>query len=419
MRKHAVLLLFLASMLFRMSFISLFPQPFGYDQQDYETYAGKMFNASLMLASHSYRSYPYPLMLAVLYKVVGFGNHQAVFFLQAVLDSLAGLLIYLILRYGLINKLRAWIGFILYAINPFTSGYVGVLLSEVLSAFTVIGTIAAGAWFVVKPSWRKGLLFGLLAGLAAETRSAAFAWAAIPVGLATVSVVLSIRDRPKRMHVLLPISSILVGIILTLLYPLYVNWRDYRELNATTVDNIFARELFNGAILRKLPPFTIFYPPEVQQMYGEYYSEYNPGRTTTQRKAMADKYRNKALAIIRRDPKGYIANRFEKMWYVWQKENIFFYREPGFASHRMVIYYGNAILLLLAALGLLFWPQSRRYVGTKFVRWSIIGTILYGTLAFSLTHAEYRLTIPFYPLLILAAAVGLGYLREMLRRLRA
>ena len=97
------------------------------------------------------------------------------------------------------------------------------------------------------------------------------------------------------------------------------------------------------------------------------------------------------------------------MWYVWQKENIFFYREPGFANHRMATYWGNAILLLLAALGLLI-----RYLH-PFVRWSIIGTILYGTLAFSLTHAEYRLTIPFYPILILASAVGLGYLRKIIR----
>ncbi|MBI3559913.1 hypothetical protein HY087_02190, partial [Candidatus Gottesmanbacteria bacterium] len=99
----------------------------------------------------------------------------------------------------------------------------------------------------------------------------------------------------------------------------------------------------------------------------------------------------------------------------WQKENIFFYEEPGFESHRMVTYWGNIAILAMALLGVLFWPklqpQKASPFEANFLRWSIIGTMLYGTLAFSITHAEYRLTIPFYPLLILSASVwldGLG-----------
>jgi len=425
-----LILAFIGGVLFRLWFISLSPQPFGWDQYEYEMYAAKIFSHPWMMASHSYRSYPYPLLLALFYKVVGFGNHQAVFLLQAVMDSFVGIMIYMILR--ILRSRAGLIGLILYLINPFTSGYVGVLLAEVMTGFFITGTILLGMVFVKKANLVNGIMFGLFAGLAAETRNAAFVWAAIPVGLALMINSKSEYRNPKQYqnsnvqnskqkHVLFRIwnffrfefvsnfvlrasnLSVCIGFLLTLLYPLVTNWREYHELNVTTVDSILARELFNGAILSRLPPFTYVYPPEVQNMYGEYYSEYDPGRTTRERKAMADKYMGKAWAIIKRDPRGYLQNRIEKMWYVWQKENIFFYTEPGFERHRMVTYWGNSALLLLAACGLWFWPKKG-----SFVRWSIIGTILYGTLAFSVTHAEYRLTIPFYPLLILAASVGIA-----------
>ena len=100
------------------------------------------------------------------------------------------------------------------------------------------------------------------------------------------------------------------------------------------------------------------------------------------------------------------------MWYVWQKENVFFYQEPGFVSHKQYTYRGNQILLLFVVVGLLFWKKRDALNG--FVRWSIVGSIAYATIAFSLTHAEYRLTIPFYPLLFMAAGVAIDRLASVL-----
>jgi len=397
--------------LFRLWFISLSPQPFGWDQYEYEMYAAKIFRHPWMMASHSYRSYPYPLLLALFYNVVGFGNHQAVFLLQAVMDSLVGLMIYVILRYGMKNKSTAWIGLLLYSINPFTAGYVGVLLAEVMTGFFITGTILLGMVFVKKANLVNGIMFGLFAGLAAETRNAAFLWTIVPIGLAALLVPFAKKK--------LAFISIVVGMFLTMVYPLVTNWRDYHELNVTTVDDFYAKEFFQGALIKTLPPFTYSYPAESVRMWMEYYSEYDPGRSRLERRQMAQKYYRKARDLISADPVDYLKVRFFKMWYVWQKENIFFYTEPGFERHRTLIYYGNAFLLTVAVFGLIFWPrlQPQRVspFEAKFVRWSIIGTILYGTLAFSLTHAEYRLTIPFYPLLIAAAAVGIAALYNHVR----
>lgn len=393
--KKKVFLLLIFGVLFRLWFISLAPQPFIDDQMQYHIYARKMMDRHF-IASHSYRSYPYSLFLAILYTLFGFGNLYAVFVAQALLDSLTGLLLFMILRHSAKDKRLPRIGLLLYLVNPFTSGYVGVILSEVLAAFTIVASVASGVWFIQKSTIMRGLLFGIMTGIAAETRNASFLWALIPIILTMIFIS---WKRYWRAYV-----SVMFGVIFTLVYPLYVNWRDYGEFTVTTVDSIFAREFFNGAVLKILPPFTYSYPQEVMTMYTEYYTEQNPWRTK-ERRVMARKYTDKAIALIRADPFDYLRTRIFKMWYVWQKENIFFYQEPHFATHFQYTYIGNLVLLALSLVGL-FLPVWRG-VG-KFVRLCIVGSLFYGTLAFSITHAEYRLTIPYYPLLIVSASVAIS-----------
>jgi len=395
-----VILVFCTAIIFRLWFITLMPQPYGWDQEEYDRYALKMYWQPQLLASHSYRSYVYPFFLTVLYKAVGqWGVQQPVYIVQAILDALAGVLIYLILRNG--NKVRnigAWIAYILYSVNPFTSGYVGVVLSEVLSGYLIISAVFCGFLFIKKPNILTGLMLGLTSLLVAQVRNAAFVWAIVPIGAAFFYV--SFRKK------IIPFIFVAVGAVIPLIYPLYVNFRDYKQLSITTVDSIMAREFFNGAILKILPPFTYDYPVEVNQMYWEYYSEYYPNRTKQERKAMADKYMKMGLDILKADPADYIRWRFYKMWYVWQKENIFFYKDIGWENRRDIIFYGNQVLLALSLAGVFFGLIEKNNKAIRYVFLVILGTIGYGTFAFCITHAEYRLTIPFYPLLILSVGYG-------------
>ena len=403
-----VVLFFVIGIAFRLWFVSLAPQPPYYDQDEYETYAGKIMDHG-MLASNSYRTYPYPLLLAVTYTVVGFGNRQAIFFLQAVADSLTGVMVFWVLAHAFRHSRARWIGLLVYALNPFTSGYVGVLLSEILATFFIAATVVAGLLFLRRPTWYRGIIFGFCAGFVAETRNAAFVWAAVPILLTLFWVS---WKKYARAYV-----GVLAGLILTMVYPLYVNWRDFHEINMTTVDSFYAKELYNGAVLRRLPPFTYWYPPDVQEMYHEYYSEFYPGRSTAERRAIANKYYEKAWAIVRSDPWDYMKVRLDKMWYVWQKENVFFYSEPGFEQHRPYTYTLNLTMLLLAAFGLIVSRRGPSDMFRIWTWWVIVGTIIYGTLVFSFSHAEYRLTIPFYPLLFIAAANGAEYVLQKTQRL--
>jgi hypothetical protein len=401
-------LLFGAGLFFRLWFISLAPQPYGWDQYEYDQYTHKMLAKPLYLAPHTYRNYPYPLFLAGVYTVAGVENHQAVFFAQAVMDSVTGILIFFILRAVVKDPKAPWIGSFLYMFNPITSGYVGVVLSEVFTAFFLVLGLATGVVFVKKPNVLRGILFGLAVGIASEARSAALYWGAIPILLAFWLI-------RKYMRAGL-VASCIAGVMLALLYPLWVNWQFYHEFNWATVDNAFPREFYQGALLKRLPPFTYNYPPESYIMWNEYHSEYHPQMGATERRAMAQKYMDKAWTLINRDRWDYIKVRFEKMWYVWQKENVFFYSEPGFAVHRIYTYTYNIVLLAFALFGFVIWPKGDRV--NRWLRGAMVWSVLYATVAFSFTHAEYRLTVPFYPIIFAAAAVGLRKLALLMQHRR-
>lgn len=394
-----VILGFVVALIFRMWFINLAPQPFIFDQQEYENYAYKMYHSPFLLAPHSYRTYPEPLLMATTYKFFGFANHQALYVVQAVLDSLSAVMVFYILRKSTKKAWASWLGFILYIFNPFTSGYVGVGLSEILDIFFITGTIFWGMLFVAKPTALRALLLGTFAGMAAETRNAAFIWAGIPIVLTLFWV------NWKKNKLLYAIIG--VGLFLTTLYPLYNNWKRYHTISITTVDSFYAMELYNGVTLKILPPFTYVYPKAQQDMWYEYWSEYYPNRTNAQRTAIALKYYKKAWDIIKRDPIDYIKWRFFKMWYVWQKENIFFYTEPGWPSNRSIVYFGNLILLASAFCGILLGRKKAKGKAGKWVWAAFVGTIFYGCIAFSFSHAEYRISIPFYSVIIALAAMGI------------
>jgi hypothetical protein len=247
--------------------------------------------------------------------------------------------------------------------------------------------------------------------MSAETRNAAFGWAALPI------LITLIWTNWRKFF--LAYVGIGIGITLTVLYPLYTNWTAYHEINITKVDDFYAMEFFNGVTLTILPPFTFGYPTAQEQMWFEYWSEWYPNRTPAERKAISQKYWKKAWDIIKQDPLDYIRWRFFKMWYVWQKENIFFYSEPNYAAHKIYTYYLNLTLLILGIVGLIgFWINKIWRVKNKSSIWvwgSFLATILYGTIAFCFSHAEYRLTIPFYPIVLSLAAMGIVTTIEMVK----
>lgn len=104
-RYYFIFFLLILGFLFRLLLIKLFPQPFGGDQDEYHRIAVEISRVGLY--THSYRVYGYPLLLAILYRLLGV-NHQAVETMQAIVDTSTALFIFLIARKVFKAKNISW-----------------------------------------------------------------------------------------------------------------------------------------------------------------------------------------------------------------------------------------------------------------------------------------------------------------------
>lgn len=139
----------------RLLLVYIAPQPDIFDQKEYHQYArGILTLNSYDLGVSSYRTYGYPLVLAVIYHFVGIENRWGWIIFQAVLDTVSALLVFGIAQKIFRSIVPAWIAYLLYLFNPFTSAYVGVRLTEVLTTFVI-----ALIFFLFITFWQKRSIF--------------------------------------------------------------------------------------------------------------------------------------------------------------------------------------------------------------------------------------------------------------------
>lgn len=391
-----ILSIFIIAILFRFWLIHLVPQPVIFDQDEYIWYAGKIL-FQRFFSSFSYRSYGYPMLIALIYKIFGINNYDAIYFIQILMDSsVAIILIPMSWMLGIKGKL-GYLSAILYALNPFTSPYTGLILSEIQTIFFLVLTILVGIYVVKSPSWWRAIIFGVFLGLVAVTRNALLLWIIVPCLL----VVLFVPGKLKKIAISF---GIIFGILIALSYQLFVNYRDYRVINPTTVDSMFIREAYIGVLTMGKPLETSHFLPEVNEVYRLFYTERNPGHTAADRKEMNDRYLQYVINTVKANPKRYINNCFFSMWEVWQKEGLYLYRDPYQESLKSYIKAGNYVLLVMAIAGSIFlFPKKKARYG-NWLYWAIIGTLVFVTFSFAPVRPENRLTIPLYPLVVLLAS---------------
>ncbi len=386
---------------FKYWLIELAPQPVVFDQTEYLSFAKLMIEKGLYTPTS--RTYGYPLFL-IPHILLSQDPVRSTINTQVVLDVASGILLY-ILAYKLFrSKIAAWVAMLIQFFNPFTSAYAGVILTETVAVFlNVVILFLFYAASVTKRTMKNIslVLLGIVIGYAFETRPAIYLW-----GIASLAIIAYLIPK-KRVA-----AAILVGcgILLSSLYQISANLTLHGQFSFITVDSFFARELYDGILVKNAPLFPNTpeaYPPEMRTMYQEY--SVLP-KNAIERKAMADKYFNKAVNLIKADPGDYVLARFKKMWSMWQKENIFFYWEPDFEKHRLFTYTANLVVLSLSAFGLL----KNIVKGGSFHIFTL-SILLFMTIAISVSHAEPRLTIPAYPILFLYAGYSINALIHNIR----
>ncbi len=383
---------FFLAILLRLLLIKLFPQPFLFDQADYHTFAQQMLQRGLY--AESARLYGYPLFVATIYRVFSLNNLQAVFVFQAILDSATALLIYIWAKLLWNKKSVSWVAFVLYIFNPYTSAYVGVVLSEVTGIF-----FTALFLYLCTLSWLKKkmtafLLFSFVAGFLPQIRPA-FLYFSVGLFLLGLSIYWK-----KRWT--------LIGTLLFILPFLYVLWGNvvyFGQWKLTPVDHIFPRELFISIMVPNRLSDDVrqghtAFPKEVTQLYKEY--SVKP-KNQKERIAMADTYFAQAIEMMKENPWLFIRERFSKMFFVWEKHFLFYYQESPNALRDGIVYWGNIILLMGGLSGLLVWFVKKR----SLLAILYLSFIAYISVIHSVSLAEERYSLPGYPLLFLFAGYAL------------
>ncbi len=389
---------FIVAIVFRFWFISISPQFFGFDQFDYHTFALQMIKNGVY--AESARLYGYPIFLAIMYKFIGFENLQAIYVFQAIADSMTAIIVYQWAKLLFNKKSVSWVAFVLYIFNPYTSAYVGMILSEVTGIFFTALLLYFFTLFWLKKKIIVFLIFSFVAGFLPQIRPAFLYFA---VGLFFISVYIWWKEIKLRY----------IGIalfILPFLYVLLGNVMYFDEWKLTNVDRVFPRELFISIIVPNrlsddVRQGRIAFPKEVTRLYKEY--SVKP-KNQKERTAMAHVYFAQSMEIIKKNPWQFIRERFGKMFFVWEKHFLFYYEESPNTLRDQMVYWGNMILLMSGLSGLLVWFVKKR----SLLAVLYASFIIYISIIHSFSLAEERYSLPGYPLLFLFA----GYTLDQLYR---
>lgn len=398
-----LILLFVAGFIFRLWLSAFVNQPFVFDQTEYDFYARQIIDKGLF--AWSARLYGYPLWVALVYKLFGVGNLMALTVCQALLDCITGILVYMLAGKIFKNVRIAILSAGFYFFNPFTSSLVGLVLSDLLAVFIFSLIVYILLLFQLNKKISSVLILGFLLGYLPQVRSPFLFFDIFILFYLIVQIVISL-ERKKLAAAFLT----LLLFFLPFTYNLIGNWVYFKQIKLTTVDNLFVRELYlsqfisgeSGANSKN----SYLFPEEIRQLYLEYSSK---PRNSQERKAMAAKYWDLSLKIMKIDPLKFIKSRLIKLWQVWEKHTIFVYSHSQIPQIDMLTYWGNNLLLLLFGYGIYQRLKFKSAFNLKEINLETITiiTVIYISALHTLTGADGRYSLPVYGLVYVFAGYGI------------
>lgn len=403
MKKYLPLFLILG-FIFKLGFAYFIPQPFGWDQSEYDSFTYQIARNGLTVWPS--RLYGYPLIMALFYNLFTLRNDylfDTVYpAFHAMVDCATAVLVYKIAEELFESKKPAFIAFLFYLFNPFTSAFVGVFMSEVVAVFFAGLIFYLLMRFLKTTNYQYLLPLSFSLGYFPQIKPVFLFFCLILFSL----VVYRLLNRNIKRKIL-PATFSFVLFILPFTYNIIGNWREYNRFSPTLVSNLFVRELYISLYVPERSPFQAadpsVFPPQVQQIYNEYI--FAP-KNKTERKKMADKYLSLSIAKIKREPIQFVISRLKKLFYVWEKHYLFYYYQPESKVVEAATYRGNILLLVGSAIGFFIWFRKELVEGDKASKWfgsAVLFYLFYISVAHSFSLAEERYSLPGYSLIFLFA----------------
>lgn len=407
-----LLILFVVSFIFRIWIARLVPQPFVYDQDEYYGYVLGILNEGLH--ADIYRLYGYPLLVTPLIYFFGIGSPLPWTVFHAFLDAGTTVVVFLLSVLLFKQKKIAWMSSLVYAFNPYTSGYVGVLLSEIVTIFFISVIFVLVFFYIQKNTPRILFLLVFLLGFLPQIRPA-FIYFSIFVFINLVWNF--IRKKTSIQKIKIGLLYVLV-FCLPFSYNVVTNLYHYHQLAFLSVDPVFEREFYTSLFIGRGMPFTDTkwgaWPPQAQEAWGAF----SQPKNQKEREIVAKTYMNIAIQKISNDPAWYLRSRVQKMFYVWEKHFIYPYAMGTVNElQKFYTYWINSVLVGLGVLGIVLYIffQTHKSYPQKIIGWLSLLFVVYISVVHSISTSEERFSLPAYPLLCIFATYSIFSLQRLVR----
>lgn len=401
-RTYLLVFLFILGLVFRFWLINLVPQPFAHDQLQYHNYARGIVEKGLF--AHTFRLYGYPMLIAPVYFLFGSDNATAWKIFQIIMDTSTAVLVFLMAKHLFINKRVAYISYLLYLFNPFTSAYAGVLLTEVASIFFTALMIYFFILFIKQRKLKYLVLLVFTMGYLTQVRSTFFFYTL----LLLVAVIYILRHLQPAVGKWLQLSLLTIFIyFLPYIYTISGNAVIYKQFSLLTVDDFFIQNMYLSLYVDRWPYHpneNTLFPRQVGQVFGEFSFGV---KNAEERKALSKKYWDLSWTELTGKPVYYISRALTKCWYIWEKHTLFYYQELSNQPVLTWLYWVNLASLFSGLAGFLSWILSKKmsFEQRIFGIFSI-SLIAYLTVIHIFSVSEERFSLPAYPLVFLF----MGYL---------
>jgi hypothetical protein len=399
------------------------PQGFLMDEEQYAQYARELIRDGLW--AHSTRLYGYPILIIPIFLITGWTyiwpppGFWPFLIPQAVLDVLTGFLVYTISKKIFTSKNTPLLVLGLYMINPYTSAYSGVILTEIVTIFLITAVYALISSYLQKRHfWILGLTAFIL-GYIPQVRPSFFYFSVFMIFV----IFWQLRDRATKL--IRYLSLVVVTFILFALPFSYTVWSNlyfFHQFSLQSVDLIFAREVYLSTFIGRGIPFSGHkewdWPDEAYHVWFEYSTQSTPeGRT-----AIAKRYMAKSWQIFLANPRQQIILHLQKMGYVWEKHYLFPYRLGGDAPYyTLPVYWGNFALLFSSFSGLIiFLADKIRKKDKKMWFYGLLTLFLflYICIAHTFSTSEERFSLPAYPMVIVFAGYFFSQIGLWMKKLK-
>lgn len=406
MRRRIVMSgLFVLGIVFRFWVISLVPQPFILDQTEYHRVAEGILSAPAHIFVSSFRMYGYPAILAMFYSVFGELNVFPIIFFQVVLDAMVGLMIFYVAKRLFKNETAAWIGFAVYTLNPFTSAYLGVRLTEAMTVFFVMLAFFLYFQFIRRRQTILAFALAAVLGFLPQIRPGYLYFSILMAAFLLVKV-LKIKEKlRKKVFVTIGIACLFA---VPFLYSIIGNLRQYQQFSVMSVDNLFIREFYISLYIDGEERIT-FIPKEVNWIY----QQYSAVNTRAEREAMSAKFMAISQQVVWDNPKKFFIDRIKKLGIVWEKHRLFPYGNDLDPKISPYVYWGNIIFLTLGLAGIVLYVRKHTLHSFEYLT---LFFFLYTSVVHAFTITAERFSLPAYPLVCMWAGFGTWSLLNIFRR---